>query len=92
MTVNHWVRGSIPRRGAKDSKIPKFAWRFQMKFELWHDREDESYTLVQSLVEGASVEERNQYNFLTAGSQLEKEFFAKDGEEALEKRNLYLGW
>jgi hypothetical protein len=63
-----------------------------MKFELWHDTKDDSYALVQALSEKPSEKEQRSYKFLTAGSELKKEFEAKDFDEAVEMRNKFLGW
>jgi hypothetical protein len=63
-----------------------------MKYELWQDKLEDSYTFVEALNKNPSEEEQKRYKFLTADAKLITTFKADSFDDALVMRNKYLGW
>ncbi len=63
-----------------------------MKFELWQDKLEDSYTLLEALPENPSADEQRRYKFMTADSKFIVGFNCDSFDEAMVMRNNYLGW
>lgn len=63
-----------------------------MKFELWQEKLEENYTLVEALAENSTSDAQKKYDFLIAQSKLLTTFECDSFEQAIEMRNKYLDW